>query len=103
MEKAFEVSVAQAHIDMGEKAQPAACPVALALKSMGYQNVAVNFHAWIRENGEHYQLSLPDDAHKFIEDFDEGLDVEPLSFHVTSRKIFGQDIVGAIRDKHEDC
>ena len=103
MEKEFEVEVTQYHIDMGEKAQPASCPVALALKSMGFQNTAVNFHAWVRENGEHYQLILPTDAHKFIEDFDEGGDVKPLSFTVVSRKIFGQDIVGAIRDKHEDC
>ena len=83
----FRVDVTQDDIDHGCEQVPNRCPIALALKRMGYKNVSVVSHAvrwatkYLDPGSPVYAVrKLPDEAAKFVQDFDLDREVKPFSF-----------------------
>ena len=70
------VTVTQAHIDSGERKSSSSCPIAQACVGMGYDDVTVDDTLLL--DGIEYKL--PTEASRFIEDFDDGMEVAPFTF-----------------------
>ena len=70
------IKVTKDHIENGKIGQPDCCPIALA---SGFENVSV-FVDEIRCYGEAYELPMI--AQEFIENFDGGNEVKPISFEI---------------------
>lgn len=83
-----EIRVTQDHIDRGGGTQPCFhCPIALAARDAGFQDVAVH-HRYIHyasKGGDKF-VRLPDEAMFFIQHFDKGWPVQPFSFEVDDRE-----------------
>lgn len=72
----IKVKVEQKHIDKGIKESPTFCPIALALRDL-------NINTYIGSDllkMRHLTVLLPEEAVKFIEDFDDGKMVQPFEF-----------------------
>ncbi len=82
------VRVEQAHIDNGEKNDCKICPIALALVAILKDEWRVNVEAdtvVLLQSVEPHafvELSLPELAVEFIEEFDRGLPVVPFTFEL---------------------
>lgn len=71
------VKVTREDIDLGTPSSSTNCPIACALKRMGYRNITVGrTGAWFE--GNHY--NLPHEAQNFIDDFDKCYIVVPMEF-----------------------
>ena len=74
------IDVTQEDIEHGCKRDDVKCPIALALRRVGYKHISVSSYiAWM-ENDRHTLRQTPPDAAKFIEDFDNNREVKPFSF-----------------------
>jgi hypothetical protein len=85
MNKTITVSVTQKNIDDGLRTSHTACPIALALRdldAMKYSYV-VNAQSLCDIHSELVVAYLPTSAEHFIQDFDQGLPVEPFTFEVS--------------------
>lgn len=80
----MKVEIKKSHIKRGKALDKCMCPVALALKAKGCKSVIVDDEAMsFRIKGNHaFARALPQDVQRFISDFDRGLQVYPLTFHV---------------------
>jgi hypothetical protein len=76
--KSFTVHVKGKHIKQGKPGQGDYCPIALALKDMGYSDVNVQGAGAIEVDG--VDLEVPDNIDKFIGKFDDHESVKPFSF-----------------------
>ncbi len=79
------IEVAQKHIKDGIKFKTEFCPVALALKDFGFENVNVKTnYVQFREKYDRsltlYNIILPRSARRFINRFDSSKNVEPFKF-----------------------
>ena len=84
MSKKIQVRVVQKHIDEGKKDDPFCCPIALALREMGYRDVAVGPDT-IDIGDEQYDT--PAVARAFIECFDEWGTGLPIQFELEEIEI----------------
>lgn len=77
-----EVKITQDHIDKGHRSEARMCPVAYALKDLGFRNVVVGCkRVGFGEPGEMLGFVLPQEAQKWIRNFDsEILESYPFSF-----------------------
>lgn len=84
----IKVRVTQDHIDRGVANDPNRCPVALALEDAtvhhdrGYSSVGGNIYVK-PGHGKTLKAATPERAMLFIQDFDAGKSVSPLSFTLT--------------------
>ena len=72
------ITITQKHIDAGVRGSWCKCPIALAIKEKGKW-----YHAgkrWLLVNDVDY--ATPPVVHKWMDRFDEGLPVEPMSFEL---------------------
>lgn len=81
------VNVTQENINNGTKQNGEYCPIALALKDMGYRSPSVGYDdisfLYGENSCEDWQCSYtPRVVDHFIEAFDSGLEVEPFSFTI---------------------
>lgn len=77
--KTLTVTVTADDIAEGEALSCSACPVALAIRRLGYPHARVDWgYAMMR--GYDARIELPPAAVKFIEDFDDGRVVHPFVF-----------------------
>jgi len=74
----LRISVTQEDIDKGTS-RSAYCPVALAVKRLGYKDV----HVLGEIRADDFRFSVPLLAAKFIDRFDEGKPVYPFTFTAT--------------------
>lgn len=77
------LKVTQKNIHSGNKSSRE-CPVALALKDLGFDRVRVGVYSisvYDQETGETI-IDTPDDIHQFIIDFDSGRLVHPCEFYL---------------------
>jgi hypothetical protein len=77
MKTRIKVSVTDKHIKEGKCDNPRYCPIALAIKELGFEKVYVDKRYFLI-NKEHY--GMPKKACAFIGKFDENNDVRPFSF-----------------------
>ena len=83
------VEVEQRHIDNGSPYIASKCPIALALKEQGYETVSVGaYRVMLRDATDvlNRWYDLPEEAKKFIMDFDAGEKVEAIKFNITKTK-----------------
>ena len=77
----MQVTVEQRHIDAGVKHSACSCPIALAIREQtecfSMYDVAVD-DVFASVQGRSYKF--PQEATSFILNFDEGFDVNPLTF-----------------------
>lgn len=74
------VRVTALDIKYGQRGKAFRCPIALALKDMGYNNPAVGTDVIIPDIDT---FGLPKNAQDFIKNFDKGLPVKPFTFTAT--------------------
>ena len=77
------VKVTKKHIKNGKRGSSISCPIALALRGMSFKGCIVNSEDW---DFKDKIASLPRNARKFIEDFDEKEPVSPFSFRTVNLK-----------------
>jgi len=78
----IQVDVRQEHIDRGIKEDSRSCAIALALRDKNYTQVIVEDECTFVYEDTTWFASLPDEALEFIETFDNGNTVEPISFEI---------------------
>ena len=84
----MKITVTQENIDKGVRGEIGYCPIALAIKALGYEHVCVDDESVDarREEDDPYAdafLSyLPTKATSFIHAFDEGRKVAPFTFEM---------------------
>lgn len=79
------VKVLQRHIERGERGHGAECPIALALKSVGFTNLTVlSTKWWCREFVG--QAPFSKNVTKFVRAFDAGKPVHPFTFRTRKPK-----------------
>lgn len=76
------VQVTEDHIDQGDYGICDSCPIALALKEMGYADVWVD-DRWISLDGrDGKRYPIPRAVDLFIDDFDREREVKPFEFEL---------------------
>jgi hypothetical protein len=81
MEQTITVRVTQKNIDEGSANSCDKCPIALALRDLGHEfDVTADY---IFDGPGRFIAALPARAVHFIEDFDLGREVAPITFRVT--------------------
>ena len=80
MEK-IQIKVEQRHIDAGTPGDKCNCPIGLALKDSGMNDIEVYYESiWVDSR----VVRTPRIARKFAIDFDLSLPVEPFEFELTT-------------------
>ena len=79
--RTITVVVGDEHINKGRKQSCCHCPIALAMLDAGVLSPAVHKKAFFVGGGDDL-INLPGDAIKFIDFFDNGRPVEPVSFEI---------------------
>lgn len=93
----FIVEVTAQDIKRGVPSEGDSCPIALALKRIGFKNSQVDYHVVTVTKGSgrnetEIKFDLPARANKFTRNFDVGVTVKPFKFTVrrfTVRPLFG--------------
>ena len=75
--KVIKVKVTKKHIKCGVKGNEYLCPIARAVRALGYKRVSVDSVSIITRN---QTFSVPYQAGDFIWDFDKGQKVRPFTF-----------------------
>jgi hypothetical protein len=75
------VKVTAEDIANGQRENPIACPIALAVKRISDDPYSVTVGTQILSHANSV-IMLPIEATNFISQFDAGCDVEPFEFHV---------------------
>lgn len=76
------LTVTDKHIRSGERDDCVLCPIALAF-THAYPDVQFGVYPtsiYVMEDGEAMHYELPREAIKFIDKFDNGIEVQPLTF-----------------------
>lgn len=77
------IEVTEADIEMGKQRRVDACPIALALERTSGRRFYVRCDDIVdAEEDKTSFAELPEEAVEFIQDFDEGHEVHPFSFHL---------------------
>lgn len=77
------VEVTQEDIRTGIRCKIEECPIALAVRRLGYNAQVGRTHCFLVENGrDKYVARLPDEAFSFRSEFDRGVLVDPLIFEL---------------------
>lgn len=77
----MRIEVTQEDIKKGERHSGISCPIALALKrALPGRHVGVSEET--ADIGENARVLLPLEAQDFIDDFDDGLGVDPFAFEL---------------------
>ena len=77
------VQVTKDHIKRGHRKTSGNCPVALAIRELGYEYVVVGSMTCTYAKAYHLPSQggdLPSEVTRFIERFDNGVSVEPITF-----------------------
>lgn len=75
--KMIKVKVTKQHIKNGKQDNVHFCPIALAVRALGYKRVTVDSDNIITRNA---CFSMPYEASDFVFDFDEFRPVKPFTF-----------------------
>lgn len=84
----MKIEVKQSHIDKGVKVHSCLCPVALAIKdALDAPDNSVSVGTWginIKLNmfNETIEIDFNSKVSQFISQFDRGVNVKPMSFHL---------------------
>ena len=87
------VDVEPRHIKKGIRGNPGKCAIALALKTslrkmhLKAKSMCVCSETELRLKDGDYQATLPAKADKFIDQFDTGMRVKPISFVLRFKKV----------------
>lgn len=82
------INVTPLHISSGDRWEQRSCPIALALESAGIRSPRAKYRGYDGlVNGARVTGGFPSVVAKFMEDFDFGRDVKPISFEVTPRVV----------------
>ncbi len=73
----MKIQVTKEDIEKGEIKDRKCCPIALALRRIGFTNVEVTCEMTI-----HPTSFLPNNARLFVTEFDVGIPVKPFSFYL---------------------
>jgi hypothetical protein len=73
----IKVSVTAKHIEKGKRRNPGYCPIALAIKGLGFKKVYVGRNYLILDK---WPYKVPAKTNEFIRKFDENNDVKTFSF-----------------------
>lgn len=79
----MRIAVTQENIDKGVRGETSNCPIALAVKALGYEYVCVgaeSVDALRGSDGRAFLWYLPNEATSFVHAFDEGRKVAPFTF-----------------------
>jgi hypothetical protein len=83
-DKGFRVTLSENNILNGNRSEGASCPIALAVREMFPQcDVDVQNKIAITCGVHQVEYALPDSAVQFIDDFDAGREVAPITFETT--------------------
>lgn len=84
------ISINQNHIDRGSKGCAMSCPVALAIKDVVLDEsiVTINRYCFICHSYKRYSERIPNHIYHWINDFDSGKVVSPISFELDIPKFF---------------
>ena len=76
------IKVTQEDIDRGVRRHDAHCPIANAIRGMGYYGVSVAgiMACFYTDDGFEHEIFLPSKAQEFANHFDDGNNVEPFEF-----------------------
>jgi hypothetical protein len=74
------IEVTQQHIDEGSRSLCASCPIALAIKAVGFRNVSVG--SGTVQIGDCFAHLLPPAVRDFIQNHDNIRPVRPFSFEI---------------------
>lgn len=86
MNEQITVRVTRDDIRKGVKDNSVLCPIATALRRKGYERIKVHtYQAQIGRGKVRYEL--PEEATRFIDNFDEGVPVKPSVFTLTKEII----------------
>ena len=77
----MRVEVLQEHIEQGVRRNSGCCPIALALRDAGCQEVSVDTDE-VHINGLTYVFDEAGEAEQFVIDFDNGKTVTPKVLHL---------------------
>lgn len=80
-----KLEITQSHIDDGVRTDATLCPIALALKSIGYEAIQVGRSGvYVPDpgHGNKTLLYLSTEATQFVHDFDHGFPVEPCTLEL---------------------
>lgn len=83
--KKVDVFVKQEDIDQGERGMGTKCPVHLALKRAGINGHVTYSRVELPNLGGNKTIKLPDEARRFIVDFDSMKPVKPFNFTLSLR------------------
>lgn len=88
LNKILTVKVNAKCIINGKVGNYAYCPVALALKSLGFNTVSVGVTIAHAKRGRNkFQIELPKKAGNFIQKFDNSVKVKPFSFRIRPESV----------------
>jgi hypothetical protein len=84
----IKINVTQEHIDKGIRGNTKYCPIARAVKQEGFTDVDVDGETvdWADKCGNYFSVTLPPIAEQFVHDFDDKMEVKPISFTLTFKK-----------------
>ena len=82
----MKITVTKKHIKLGKIKNPKSCPIALACNAKKRGWKVMDLYIQYFNEGNYNMYDLPIRAQKFIERFDDGLEVKPFSFIVKGLK-----------------
>ena len=74
------VQVTQRHIQRGQPSNPERCPVALALREMGYSRVSAGDTIYLSKGDQTFRYYTPKIVEEWMDTFDQNMLVEPFAF-----------------------
>lgn len=80
----MKISITQSDIDQGKRHEARFCPIAMAASRAFHRDIWIG---WIRGYSHPHVspevvFSLPADARVFVQEFDDGKEVQPFEFEV---------------------
>lgn len=90
--KTIKVKVTQEHINEGVPGKPCKCPIALAIREQGNEDVSVSPWnvAFFLPNGDKLYYRLPYEAQQFIKNFDSSVNriyAKPFEFELSEEYV----------------
>jgi hypothetical protein len=80
-----KVNVTQKHIDIGVPKDCKYCPIAFALRDLGFKHFdvgVISINIFESAYGDVKRINLPKNVGSFIQDFDAGREVKPFEFEL---------------------
>ena len=85
----MKIEVTQEHIDQGIINSLVNCPIALAIKSKGFNCRLDQLYIYIDLKDKIIYIQTPKFVANFIKDFDDGRPVSPFSFEIDNEALLG--------------